>query len=49
MRADYEVARTPAEAREYVANVRLAEVMLGSGSRRVMPSEEPMLRYKVAP
>ena len=45
--ADYQVARTPAEAREYVGNIRLAEKMLGSGDRRAMPCEEPMLRYRV--
>ena len=47
--ADYVVARSPAEAAEYVANLRLAERMLGDGVKRVMPSEAPMLRYRVAP
>jgi len=47
--ADYGVAKTPAEAREYVANIRLAERMLGTGARRLMPCEEPMLRYRVRP
>ena len=47
--ADYQVSRSPAEAREYVANVRLAERMLGDGVKRVMPCEEPMLRYRVTP
>ena len=45
--ADYAVARTADEAREYVANIRLAEKMLGSGDRRAMPCEKPMLRYRV--
>jgi sialic acid synthase SpsE len=45
--ADYVVARPPAEAAEYVRNIRLAESMLGDGTRRVMPSEETLLRYRV--
>lgn len=45
--ADYEVARSPDEAREYVANIRTAEIMLGDGVKRVQKSEEPMLRYRV--
>ena len=47
--ADYRVSRSPAEARKYVANIRLAERMLGDGIKRVMPCEEPMLRYLVTP
>ena len=38
---------TPAQFREYVANVRLAERMLGTGEKRVMPSEVPTLRHRV--
>ena len=45
--ADYEVAKTPEEARQYIENIRLAEKMLGSGARAVQPSEEKMLRYRV--
>ena len=45
--ADYRVARDPREAAEYVRNIRTAETMLGDGNKRVMPSEEPMLRYRV--
>lgn len=45
--ADYAVARTPEEALEYVRNVRFAEAAMGDGVRRVMPSEAPMLRYRV--
>jgi len=44
--ADYAVSLTPSQLAEYVANVRLAEVMLGDGEKRVMPEEEPMLAYK---
>lgn len=45
--ADYEVARTREEARVYIANIRLAEVMMGDGVKRIMPSEEKMLKYRV--
>lgn len=45
--ADYAVARTPEESLDYVRNIRFAEQVLGSGDRRVMPSEEPYLRYRV--
>lgn len=45
--ADYAVARSPAEAREYVEHIRLAEAMLGSGERQAMPCEQPYLRYRV--
>lgn len=45
--ADYQVSRDPDEAREYVANIRTAELMLGSGAKQVQPSEEPMLKYRV--
>lgn len=45
--ADYHVARPPRAAADYVANIRLAEAMMGDGLRRVAPSEGPMLRYRV--
>ena len=45
--ADYQVSRNPGEALDYVANIRLAEAMLGDGVKRVQPCEEPMLRYRV--
>ena len=45
--ADYAVARPPEEALEYVRNIRFAETAMGDGVRRVMPSEESMLRYRV--
>jgi len=44
---DYLVSRDPEEAREYVANIRTAEIMMGTGEKRVQPSEEPMLKYRV--
>lgn len=45
--ADYSVARTPSDAREYVANIRTAEAMMGGGFKCVAPAEESMLRYRV--
>jgi N,N'-diacetyllegionaminate synthase len=45
--ADFVVARDPLEAKQYVTNIRLAERFMGSGERRIQPSEEPMLKYKV--
>ena len=47
--ADYEVAFTPAEAARYVANIRLAERMLGDGVKRMQPSEIPYTKYVVRP
>ena len=47
--ADFAVAFAPEEARAYVANLRLAERMLGDGRKRVMPCEKPFLRYRVRP
>lgn len=44
---DYAVAFTPAEFKQYVQNVRDCEAALGDGVKRVMPAEEPMLRYRV--
>ena len=45
--ADFTVARDPAEALEYVAHVREAEAMMGSGQPMIQPAEEPMVRYRV--
>ncbi len=47
--ADYAVARTPAEAQEYVANIRLTERMLGDGVKSIQPSERAMLQYLAKP
>jgi len=47
--ADYAVARSPKEAREYVRNIRCAEAMLGDGAQRLSPCEAPMLKYQVHP
>lgn len=45
--ADYAVARTPAQAAEYVRHVRLVEIMLGDGAKKAQECEAPMLRYRV--
>ena len=47
--ADYEVASSPALFKEYVRLARLAEQMVGTGMKRAMPCEEPMLKYRVRP
>jgi sialic acid synthase SpsE len=44
---DYAVAFTPAEFKTYVQNVRDCEAAMGDGVKRIMPAEEPMLRYRV--
>lgn len=44
---DYAVSLSPDEAKEYVENIRLAETMMGDGVKRVQPSEEPMMAYRV--
>lgn len=44
---DYATAFTPAEFAAYVQQIREAERALGDGQQRLMPSEAPMLRYRV--
>lgn len=44
---DYPHSLTPAQFREYVAYVRLAEAMMGDGLKRCMASEEVMRKYRV--
>ena len=44
--ADYAVSLSPVQLAEYVANVRIAEMMLGDGRKRVMPEEAPMVAYQ---
>jgi N,N'-diacetyllegionaminate synthase len=44
---DYAAAFSPSEFKEYVANIRLAEQMMGDGIKRVQPSEEWALPYRV--
>lgn len=46
---DYATALGPEAVREYVANVRLAERMLGDPVKRVQTCEAPMTRYRVTP
>ena len=45
--ADFAVARSPEEARAYVANIREADAMLGRGDNNAMPSEAPWAKYAV--
>lgn len=45
---DYAVAFSPKEFKQYVQNIRDAEVMLGDGVKRVQPCEVSMLKYRVA-
>jgi sialic acid synthase SpsE len=44
---DYPHSLTLEQFRQYVANVRFAELAMGDGVKRVMPSEEVNLRYRV--
>lgn len=45
---DYAVAFSPKEFKQYIQNIRDAEVMLGDGVKRLQPCEQPMLKYRVA-
>lgn len=47
--ADYLVSRDPTQAKLYVENIRLAEVLMGDGESKVQECEKPMLRYRVRP
>lgn len=44
---DFPHSLAPEQLRQYVANIRLAERMLGDGIKRVMPCEEPWRRFQV--
>lgn len=44
---DYPHALPPWKFREYIDNVRMAESAMGDGSKRIMPAEQAMLRYRV--
>ncbi len=43
---DYACALDPKQAVEYCRLIRLAEVMMGDGVKRLMPAEETMARYR---
>jgi sialic acid synthase SpsE len=47
--ADYSSALGPNALKEYVDYARKVELMVGYGVKRVQPSEEPMLRFRVKP
>lgn len=44
---DYEVARSPEELIQYTTDIRQAKILLGDGKRRIQPSEEVNLKYRV--
>jgi len=44
---DYEVSLLPTELKKYIANVREAELLLGDGEKKIQPSEEENVRYRV--
>lgn len=44
---DYAHALTPAQFKEYVANIRLAEQAMGDGKKIIQECEKPMLKYRV--
>lgn len=44
---DYATALSPAQLREYIANVRDCEKAMGDGVKRVQDAERPMLEYRV--
>ncbi len=45
--ADFKHSHSPARLKQYIDNVRLAEMMLGDGKKRIMPSERPLMRHRV--
>jgi N-acetylneuraminate synthase len=45
--SDYQHSLPPAKFREYVANIRKAELMLGDGIKKVEACEQPMLAHRV--
>ena len=44
---DYAVSRTPDELYAYIRNIRQAEILMGEPVKRIQPSEEANLRYRV--
>lgn len=44
---DYAVARDHAELRDYIAKIRIAELALGDGVKKIEPAERSMLRHRV--
>lgn len=44
---DYKVSLWPDDLEKYIANVREAELLLGDGEKKVQPSEQENLRFKV--
>jgi len=44
---DYWVSLMPGELKKYIANVREAELLLGDGEKKVQPSEQENVKFKV--
>lgn len=44
---DYSCALSPGQAKQYVANIRLAEAAMGNGIRGMQPCEAEMAKYRV--
>lgn len=44
---DYGHSLSPEQLKEYILNIRIAEMMLGDGIKKVMPCEQNMLKYRV--
>ena len=46
---DYKHSHDAASLKQYIANIRKAELMLGDGVKKVEKCEEPMLKHRVMP
>lgn len=44
---DFKHSLTPMQLKEYIQNIRQAEIMLGSGKKRIEPCEEWAIQHKV--
>lgn len=45
--ADYPHSHSPERLKEYIGNIRTAEIMIGSGEKRVMDAEQALLKHQV--
>ncbi len=44
---DYDHSLSPSQLKEYIANIRKAEIMLGDGQKKIEPCEHNMLTHRV--
>lgn len=44
---DYEHSFNPDQFKQYIENIKLAEVMLGDGNKRIMPGERSLMKHRV--